>query len=217
MASSDNPSMFHYEGRNNIVIELRISSDMYYPEEDSILLAKALEAALPALHQALSREHKPETILDMGTGSGFIAILCKKLLPSAAVSASDVAGLEQAKTNAEASSTPITFIKSNLFENIAKSFDAIIFNAPYLPPDSSDELTLQASRSWSGGLTLVKRFINQAAKHLNDNGHIFIVVSSLTGLDDVLAAFSKADLGANVIAREKLDWEELYVIESVRK
>ena len=73
-------------------------------------------------------------ILDIGTGSGCIAITLKKELPKAEVTASDIsiAALEVAKENATKNQVTIDFIHSDLFANIKGKFNVIISNPPYI-------------------------------------------------------------------------------------
>ncbi|MCC7356528.1 MAG: peptide chain release factor N(5)-glutamine methyltransferase [Candidatus Doudnabacteria bacterium] len=83
------------------------------------------------LNQKLSNN---TSILDLGTGSGCIAISIKKNTPKLSVTASDVSkkALLVAKQNARSHKTKINFVHSNLLSNLSnKHFDIIIANLPY--------------------------------------------------------------------------------------
>ena len=84
------------------------------------------------------KEHfnKKIDILDIGTGSGAIAISLKKETDSN-VYASDISkeALEVAKENALMNNTNITFINTNLYDNINNKFDIVISNPPYISYD----------------------------------------------------------------------------------
>ncbi|MGP1994435.1 peptide chain release factor N(5)-glutamine methyltransferase [Zobellia laminariae] len=75
-------------------------------------------------------------ILDIGTGSGCIAILLAKLLPDAKVFALDVSekALETAKRNAERNAVKVEFILADIlnFDGFASNFDVIVSNPPYV-------------------------------------------------------------------------------------
>ena len=114
-------------------------------------------------------------ILDIGTGSGAIAIALKKHLNSN-VTASDISldALKLAKENAKQNNVEITFIHSNIFENIKEKYDIIISNPPYIAYDekiddivknNEPHLALYAD---DNGLYFYKEIIKKAKKYLNE-------------------------------------------------
>ena len=177
-------------------ITLEVPDSVYYPREDSLLLAKVLEKA----------PIKMSKCLDMGCGSGLLSIILAK---NNDVTAVDI-NKEAVKTtidNAAKSNVKIKAFVSDLFLFVDDSYDLIVFNSPYLPVENED-------RQWSGGIKLIEKFIRQAKNHLNKNGKILLLISSITGEEAVLAAFRDNGFSAKVIAREKVPWEELIVIEA---
>lgn len=76
-------------------------------------------------------------ILDIGTGSGCIAISLKKLFPNSKVSAVDISkeALEVAIENANLNAAEVKFYQSNIFSNVKNKFDIIISNPPYIRED----------------------------------------------------------------------------------
>ncbi|NLJ65303.1 MAG: peptide chain release factor N(5)-glutamine methyltransferase [Christensenellaceae bacterium] len=86
---------------------------------------------------------KNDTVLDLCTGSGAIAIAIKKHRPDAIVYASDISqeALNIAKKNAKLNDLDICFIKSDMFCDITLNFDIIVCNPPYIP--ENDMLNLQ--------------------------------------------------------------------------
>lgn len=73
-------------------------------------------------------------VLDVGTGSGAIAIALAKHLPNATVVATDVShdAIEVARTNAEKHGVDVAFHVSDLLEEVKGSFDVIVANLPYI-------------------------------------------------------------------------------------
>jgi release factor glutamine methyltransferase len=80
-------------------------------------------------------------ILDVGTGSGCVAVSLAKIIPGAIrdprfiIHASDIShkALAVAKTNAKAHKAKIKFIHSDLFKNISGQYDVVVANLPYVP------------------------------------------------------------------------------------
>ena len=114
-------------------------------------------------------------ILDIGTGSGAIAISLSKNLNSE-VTASDISEecLNLAKQNSINNETKIEFVKSDIFQNINGKYDIIISNPPYI--DYNEEimdsvynyephLALFAEDS---GLYFYKKILSECKKYLND-------------------------------------------------
>lgn len=110
-------------------------------------------------------------ILDVGTGSGCIAITLKKLIPEAEVFASDISekAIEVAQKNASRQNIPITTIIAHLLENVKCNPDLVVANLPYVDRNwdwvdeealkSDPEIALYAE---DGGLALIKELIDQA-------------------------------------------------------
>jgi release factor glutamine methyltransferase len=121
-------------------------------------------------------------VLDVGTGSGAIAIALAKKLPSAEVSACDLstAALAVARGNAEHLGARVRFVASDLLEAFAEHphFDVIAANPPYVP--QTDSATLQsevrdfephlALFAGADGLDVYRRLIPQARSALRPGG-----------------------------------------------
>ncbi|MFA5995541.1 MAG: peptide chain release factor N(5)-glutamine methyltransferase [Patescibacteria group bacterium] len=104
------------------------------------------ELLIDTILQLASKQ--PSTLIDIGTGSGNIAVTLKKHLPHYKISASDISltALKVAKKNAKLNNTNITFYKSNLLNNIPKAVltDCVILvaNLPYLTKTEAKKRSL---------------------------------------------------------------------------
>lgn len=175
-------------------LNLEILSSVYLPREDSFLLIKALEV-------------KPkQKVLEIGTGSGIIAIHCAKA--GADVTAVDInpKAVECARLNAEQNNVKINILQSDLFSNVKARFDVIIFNPPYLPSDKSDEYYDVAWSGGKSGVEITNEFLALAKKHLNLKGEIYFVASSLADL-------KKIKLPYKISLKKKIGNEEIFVLK----
>ncbi len=104
----------------------------------------------------------PISIIDLGTGSGCIAITLKKLLPDSNVIAVDISSdaLEVANHNAIKNEVDITFKENNMLNSISDKFDVIISNPPYI--DYEEEI-----------MEVVKRNEPAAALYADNHGLYF--------------------------------------------
>ncbi len=136
-----------------------------------------------------------KSILDIGTGSGCIAIAAAHCFPSAEVDAIDVDAAALTVTNKNIGMHSLEHrvfaIHSNLFENLgSKQYDLIIANPPYVSdaemkqlPDEYSHEPAQALRADEEGLAIVNRILINAAHHLNNNGKLILEVgNSMTAL-----------------------------------
>ena len=173
-------------------------SEIYQPAEDSYLFADFLKKYFS--------KNKVESYLDMGTGSGILAktaaeFLGKKQILTADINQKAVSLLKKQGFNA---------IKTNLFSKIKGSFDLITFNAPYLPLDAREPKSSQlATTGGKRGDEISMEFISQAKKHLNKNGKIFLLISSLTPTNKI------KKLKHKIVARKKIFMEELLILEFI--
>ncbi len=118
-------------------------------------------------------------ILDIGTGTGAIALALKHELPQANVLATDIdpKAVNLALENARSLGLEITLVKGDLLGSLEPLFDAIISNPPYLMDDDLDGLEPEVQRDphaalFSGpdGLDLARRIVQEAREALNPGG-----------------------------------------------
>ena len=79
-----------------------------------------------------------------------------------------------------------------VFEKISGKFDLILFNPPYLPEDKREDTASSiATTGGKKGDEIILRFISKAKSHLNNNGIILLLLSSLTPKDKILSSLKK--------------------------
>ena len=126
-------------------------------------------------------------ILEIGTGSGCIAIAISRYCNVNSIDASDISSnaLIQAKENIVLHKcNNIKLIKSNLYENISNKYDLIISNPPYVPEKSFKCLPAEyqyepalALKADDDGLFIIKKILKQSIDYLNPGGNLIIEVS----------------------------------------
>src|SRR3954468_3806220 len=128
-------------------------------------------------------------IVDVGTGSGCIALALAKELPSAEIHATDISAsaLEIARANAARHQLErrIHFHQSDLLEGLEGDFDAVVSNPPYVGDSEEDHVQLEARKSdprgavFAGpsGTEVIARLIPQASRILRPGGWIVMEIS----------------------------------------
>ncbi len=133
-------------------------------------------------------------ILDVGTGSGCIALMMKSLFPESEVTGIDVSedAIELAKENAKLNSLDVSFFKSNLLENVQeKDYDLVIANLPYIPTENLNELDrevidyepLTALNGGVDGLEVISKLIKQIEDKQYENINLFLEIDSRKSAD----------------------------------
>lgn len=201
--------MFEYKG-----LKIKFHPKVYEPSDDTFLLAKVLENIIPKLSAN-------SEVLEIGTGTGIIAVLLAKKAKHVTATDINQHALNLARENADQNGIKnIDFIYSDLFEKIKsnKNFDLIVFNTPYLRSDETDEIAdKELSKAWKGGDSgreIIEKFLNESIKHLKLKGMLVLVESSLSDYKKTLNFFKKHKFTAKVVAFQKFDFEEIVVIEA---
>lgn len=154
-----------------------VTPDVLIPRHDTEVL---IEEALRFMPNAA-------TILDIGTGTGCLAITLKKKIRNSKVFAVDISekSLSIAKLNAQRLAADINFLFGSLFEPVeAKTFDLIVSNPPYIPtadietlePEVRDYDPKIALDGGIDGLEIYAKLIPEALKHLNTGGWCLVEI-----------------------------------------
>ena len=171
---------------------------IYQPSEDSYLIAEEVK-----------KYSKNKKVIDIGTGSGILALAAKDS------GAKSVLAIDMNEEVIEyVKKLGIEAIKSDLFQKINGKFDLIVFNPPYLPKDKKeDDESSQATTGGKKGDEIIIKFIKQSINHLEKDGIILLLVSSLTPRERIDKLIGRLNLKYEMISSKKLFFEELYVLK----
>jgi release factor glutamine methyltransferase len=151
------------------------------------------------LQEAADRQWYAPQIIDIGTGSGCIAIALQKNLPRSAVSAIDIseAALQVAKANASLNEVPVNFIQANILDKRYSPFEKsniIVSNPPYVTQqdrqlmhnrvtDFEPHMALFVPRE--NPLLFYKAIADFALQHLAKDGLLFFEINESLGSETV--------------------------------
>lgn len=130
-------------------------------------------------------------VLDIGTGSGAIAISLAHARPDWQVTAVDISpqALEVTQKNAENNAVQLNFIQSDVLDKVTGQFDLIISNPPYISPADKEEVGLNVLHSEphlalfaeEDGLAIYRKIAEQAGDFLAENGKIYLEIGYKQG------------------------------------
>jgi release factor glutamine methyltransferase len=173
--------------------------EVYHPAEDTFLLLKA------ALDEA-------------GPGDKAIEIGCGRALISREV-ASKVKSILATDINPYAvrlaKEYGLVAVRADLFRGIEAEFDLVIFNPPYLPTSEGERIEGWLNYALDGGSTgrdTIFRFLKDLKNHLSQRGRALLLVSSVTGLDEVKEMAKSEGFEATEVASDRYFFEQLCII-----
>ena len=130
-------------------------------------------------------------VLDIGTGSGAIALALAKNRPDWSITAADISqdALELAMENAKTQDLNLSFIKSDCFSEISSKYDIIVSNPPYISREDQEEVGLNVLHSEphlalfadEDGLAIYRRIAEDSKDYLNDGGKIYLEIGYKQG------------------------------------
>ncbi len=152
---------------------------------DNRVLSPRVETELVAEH-AIKEAPKGSHLIDIGTGSGAIAIAIALHRPDLHITATEVSSeaLEVAKLNAEkilGSDHQITFIESDIWDGIDDKFETVVTNLPYVSEDYKPRMKPEVQKEpaialFGGpgdGLDLYRRFYQDLPKHIKPGSRVY--------------------------------------------
>ncbi len=188
---------------------INTDDNVYVPAEDSYLLADNLEIK------------KGQSVLEIGTGSGIVAMYASRLTDDITVTDINFDACELARKNfTENGIENIEILWGNLFEVVEnRKFDVILFNTPYLPTEDDEVLDNTINYAFDGGLNgrkVIDLFLNEVGNHLNDGGIVQMIQSSLSGNDETLARLDELGFIAEIAASEHFFFEDITLINAYK-
>lgn len=130
-------------------------------------------------------------VLDIGTGSGAIALALAKNRPDWSVTAADISqdALDLSLENANAQNLNLSFIKSDCFSEISAKYDIIVSNPPYISRADEEEVGLNVLHSEphlalfadEDGLAIYRKIAEESKGYLTDGGKIYLEIGYKQG------------------------------------
>ncbi len=182
-----------------------METEIYQPAEDSHLLATVAREEIST----------DERVLEVGTGSGYVAehiaeetgasVVATDLNPHACRAARD-RGVEA--------------LRADLVSPISDdAVDVVLFNPPYLPTEEAEEWNDWMEVALSGGETgreVIDPFLDVVGRVLTPGGYVLLLVSSLTGVEEVVETAAESGFSAVALHDESYPFESLTVLKLVQ-
>ena len=153
-------------------LSFRVTPDVLIPRPDTETLCG----------EALRIAGRSDSVLDVGTGSGALAVAIKRIRPDLRVTATDISGkaLRLARENAKRNDTSVAFLQGDCYEPVAgRRFHLIVSNPPYISEKEMETLSPEVQNEprlalfgGTDGLAFYRRLIGEARNHLYAGGRI---------------------------------------------
>ncbi|WP_323676554.1 HemK2/MTQ2 family protein methyltransferase [Halorubellus sp. PRR65] len=181
-----------------------VETEVYQPAEDSALLASVAEESVRG----------DDRVLEVGTGSGWVAERVR-----AETGASVVASDLNPHATRQARERGLEAVQGDLVSGFRDgAFDVVLFNPPYLPADAAAARDDWMERALSGGedgRAVVEPFVEAVGRVLAPDGYVLVLVSSLTGVDEVVEFAGERGFSAVAMREESHPFETLSVLKLV--
>lgn len=197
-------------------MELAVDDRALIPRPETEVLVEELIEHIP--------EGEPKRVIDVGTGSGAVALAIAEERPELEIAATDLyeGALEVAAENVESHghTDRIELFQGDLFEALPEDWglaDAIVSNPPYVPDMGQEDIQIEirdhepneALFAGSDGLEVVSRLVPEAVDHLVEKGWLFVEVGHHQA-EHVLEMFEEAGF-QDVAVREDYGGHERVV------
>jgi release factor glutamine methyltransferase len=194
-----------------------VTPDVLIPRPETELL---VERALDWLeHRSNAR-----SAIDVGTGSGCIAISLAVKIPNLHIDATDISprALDIAKHNADNHdvASRMNFYCCDLLPPFEKSYDLIVANLPYIPTETMKTLAVYKNEpvlaldGGSDGLDLVRRLVSLAPRYLTSGGLVLLEIESSQGVAAISFAYDTFSHASIHLHRDLADHDRLIEIQT---
>lgn len=163
-------------------LTLTVTSDVLIPRPETEELVDLILS---------KHDSKPLKVLDIGTGSGAIAVALKAQRPNWTVTAVDIseAALKIARHNGKQLGLNIEWLQSDVFSHVSGEFDLIVSNPPYIAREDASEVGLnvfnhephEALFAEEDGYAIYQRISQEASAFLTKNGQIYLEIGFKQG------------------------------------
>ena len=193
----------------------KVNKNTLIPRFETELL---VEKTIKYINKYFNNEIK---ILDIGTGSGCIAITLNKLLDNSRVTAVDISknALDVARENSKINNTDVNFIESDVFSDINDKYDVIISNPPYISYDedimdvvynNEPHMALYAD---DNGLYFYDKILMECRKYLNDRFFIAFEIGYKQG-NDIINIINKYFDNVNISLEKDYSGRDRFIFVS---
>ena len=200
---------------NYLTNECEFYSRSFKVTQDTLIPRPETEHIIDTVIEISSKNCQLVKVLDLGTGSGIIAITIKLENPNLDVMAIDkyLKTIEIAQFNAINLKANIKFLVSDWFKNINEKFDIIVSNPPYIASNDIhlQDLTyepLDALTDHNNGLYYISYIIEKSKEFLNNNGWL-IIEHGYNQARDVYEVFKKNNFSNISCVRDFADIERI--------
>ncbi|MBA0884303.1 peptide chain release factor N(5)-glutamine methyltransferase [Flavobacterium undicola] len=209
-------------------LEFEVNENVLIPRPETeelvewIIQSQKLEVRRGKLEVGSEKlESKKMKILDIGTGSGCIAISLAKNIPNAQVFAIDVSekALATAQKNAERNEVNVTFIHKNILEteDLEQEFDIIVSNPPYVRNLEKQEIKknvldnephLALFVKDDNALIFYRKIAELAKQNLTQNGQLFFEINQYLGKEMIVLLekmnFKNVELRKDIYGNDRM-------------
>lgn len=176
-------------------MQKRSYDEYYQPAEDTIFFADNI------------KKEQGKAALDLGTGSGLLANLLSKSFEFVVATDINLIALKKAHEIVE------NCVCCNAADALSFDFDLVVCNLPYLPSDNVDDVSVDGLKE---GIEIPVNIIRSSYNVIRMGGKLIYMTSSLANYLELIKICENLGFCAKILAKKKLFFEELILIECIK-